>query len=275
MKKIVQKEQLLLEVLESLYPDSSRRTLRTWVKVGKVTVDGRRADRATLLIQKGEEVCVGKAPTPPIKGITILYEDPHLVIVYKPMGLLSVPLEKPGSISVLSILREHYQSQSIYAVHRIDQKTSGILVLAKSEKAREEIDKIFKNHDLIREYLAIVEGRLSTPKGTWESRLVEHTPFEVRVTTNPQKGRLSITHYEVIRTSAKFTYLRLVLETGRKHQIRVHCKEAGHPICGDKRYDSTMNPFKRLCLHANRIAFTHPFTGKKIDITAKPSNVFI
>ena len=270
----IEEEQSLLEALNKLYPDSSNRTLRTWIKVGRVTVDGVVATRANDRVNVGQELLVGKATPDSIHGLKVLFEDKHLVIVDKPMGLLSVPLDREGASSALMILREHYRTSSIFAVHRIDRKTSGVLAFAIGEEARAGMDKLFKEHDLTREYLAVVEGHVTPEKGTWHCRLVERSLFEVGVTTNPDEGRDAITHYEVVRTAPNVSFLRLTLETGRKHQIRVHCKEAGHPIVGDKRYGSTMNPYKRLCLHAHRLAFIHPITGKKVDVTAKTPKSF-
>jgi len=274
MKKEIEQDLPLLDALEQLYPDSSKRTLRTWIKVGKVTVDGIVATRANDIVKAGQELVVGKATPGSVHGLKILYEDPHLVIVDKPMGLLSVPLDREGAPNALKILREHYHTNSIFAVHRIDRKTSGVLAFAKGDEMRAGMDKLFKDHDLTREYLAIVEGNVFPEKGTWHSRLVERSPFEVVATTDPEKGRDAITHYEVVRNSPHVSFLKLTLETGRKHQIRVHCKEAGHPIVGDKRYGSTINPYKRLCLHAHRLAFIHPITGKPIDVSSKTPKSF-
>lgn len=269
MKKIAAQELSLLEVLEGLYPDCSRRTLRHWLKAQRVMVDEVVITRSNHSVKKGQEVSIRKAIPRPIEEFQILYEDPHIVIIDKPEGLLSVPLDNIEAKNALSILRKYYNSSSIFAVHRIDRETSGVLVFAKNEQARVGMDILFKNHNLTREYLALVEGHVSPLKGAWKSFLVEKSSFEVFSTTDKNAGRLAITHYEVIRSTPKCTWLRLILETGRKHQIRVHCKDAGHTILGDKRYGSKVNPYRRLCLHAHRIAFKHPTTGNNIDIQAK------
>lgn len=272
MKKKVLQDESLKEALQSLYPDSSGRTLKNLLQAKRVSVDGKIETHGNFLVKEGQEVMVGKTPAPPLKDFEILYEDIHLVIIDKPTGLLSVPLDEGAVRNALSILREHYQTPSVFAVHRIDKNASGVLVFARSEEAKVGMDELFKSHDLTREYVALVEGRMLSSKGIWKSRLAEQSSsLKVYAVKDPEEGKEAITHYEVIRRAPKCTWMRLTLETGRKHQIRVHCKDAGHPILGDKEYSAMLNPYKRLCLHAHRIAFTHPITKEKLDIQAKPA----
>jgi 23S rRNA pseudouridine1911/1915/1917 synthase len=154
----------------------------------------------------------------------------------------------------------------------LDQETSGVLLFARSKMSEERFNVLFEKHDLEREYRAIVSGHLPERQGTWVHFLREKENYDVEVTTEAQ-GRKAITHYEVLRYSKKLTYLRLRLETGRKHQIRIQCAQAGHPIVGDKRYGSLLNPFKRLCLQAFSLSFIHPFTQKKMSFSS-PSPLF-
>lgn len=261
----IEEEQSLLEALEKWYPDSSRRTLRNWLKAGCVIVDGSRTKLATTLVKKGQELAILQVK-PCV--LPILYEDHDVVVIDKPCGLLSVPLERKKAVNALELLREHYERDTVYAVHRIDRETSGVLVFAKHWNARLAMRDLFKNHDLIREYQAIAEGKFFTPKGVWTSCLVEDPSMKVRTTEDPEEGRIAITHFEVVRIMKNTTFLKLTLETGRKHQIRVHCQKAGHPILGDMRYGSLNNHYHRLCLHAHRISFIQPFTKKKLNIIA-------
>lgn len=250
----------LLEKLQQTYPDSSKRTLQNWIKWGRITLDDVVVKKANTPLLSDQKLAVNKKERQ-IANIPILYEDRYLIVIDKPIGLLSVPAEN-GQPSALSILREHY---SLHAVHRLDQDTSGTLLFARGTLSQDKFDKLFEEHALEREYVAIVEGHLSQEKGTWECYLREKENFDVEITT-PELGKKAITHFEVIRRTKQFTYLRLRLETGKKHQIRVQCKEAGHPIVGDKRYGSLLK--ERLCLHAHRLSFCHPFTGKRIVVTA-------
>ncbi len=250
----------LIQTLQAKYPDSSRRTLLSWIKWGRVAVDGAVTTKANELLTPDQEITIGKKDKI-VESIPILYEDRYLIVIDKPSGLLSVPAENDLP-SALSLLREGY---SALPVHRIDQDTSGTLIFARGVQSQERFDEMFEKHELEREYLAIVEGNIPDQSGTWESYLREKENYDVEVTT-PELGKLAITHYKVIRRTKKFTYLRLRLETGKKHQIRVQCMEAGYPVMGDKRYGSLHK--ERLCLHAHRISFTHPFTGKRLTITA-------
>ena len=202
-------------------------------------------------------------------NIKIIYEDRYLIAVDKPVGLLSVPLDIPSSKRhALGILRDFYQTDQILAIHRIDRETSGILVFARGFGSQKKFDLLFEQHDMQREYFAILEGRLSQDRGTWECILKELPSYDVVIAHNPDEGKQAITHFEVIRRSAKYTYVRLMLETGRKHQIRVHCKQAGCPVLGDERYGATEDPIKRLCLHSRSISFIHPFTKQKLSFTS-------
>lgn len=254
----------VLEALRKIYPDSSRRTLQSWLKAGRFTVDGKPVNRENLVLKPGNRFVSKETFAPPrVPGLKILYEDRYLIAIDKPMGLLSVPLD--GGLSkkhALGLLREHMNTDQIFAVHRIDRETSGVLLFARGKQSAERLGELFEQHDLSREYVAIVEGRLKEDSGTWECPLLELPNLDI---VESPDGKMAITHFEVIRRSAKFTYLKLVLETGKKHQIRVHCKRAGHPVVGDKRYGAQENPIRRLCLHAAKLELIHPFTRKKIS----------
>jgi len=256
-----------LEALRALYPDSSRRTLQNWLKAGRFTVDGKLLRREDEALAPGQVI---RAQTSfraqPVSGLKILYEDRYLIAIDKPVGLLSVPLDEGYSKRhALGLLQDHYQTDQIYAVHRIDRDTSGCLLFARGKQSEQKLKDMFEAHDLTREYCAIVEGRVKEEEGTWTSNLLELENFHV---VESPEGKEAITHYTVIRRSKKYTYLKLRLETGRKHQIRVHCSSAGHPVLGDKRYHATEDPVERLCLHAWHIELVHPFTQKKLSVSA-------
>jgi len=267
MEYIVKSPETVLEALKKIYPDSSRRTLQSWLKNSRFRINGKPIRQENLLLTDGQVIeCKDTFKPPKVPGIKILYEDRYFIVIDKPLGLLSVPLDE-GKLrrDALSLLREHCKMDQIFAVHRIDRETSGILLFAKGKASEEKFDKLFENHDILREYFAIVEGRVKEEKGTWESKLLELPSLHVIVSP---EGRDSITHFTVMRRSAKYTYLKLRLETGRKHQIRVQCQMAGHPVVGDQRYGSVESPLKRLCLHACTLGFIHPFTKKEVKFTS-------
>lgn len=274
MQLIASDNTSLLEILAIIAPDSSKNTLRSWLEKGRVLVDGRVAKKGAQAILKGQTVSVGQRITFAPHEVKILYEDDHLVVVNKPEGLLSVSTDFDRKVNVHSILKRRFYSQQVYPVHRLDREVSGVMVFAYSEKAKEGLKKLFHIHDIQREYIAIVEGTFTEPKGTWESFLKEDAAYFVRSTSSPDLGKRSVTHYEVITSNAKFSLLRLTLETGRKNQIRVHCKEAGHPIVGDIKYGATTTHAGRLCLHARRLQFVHPVLEKPFHFESPLPEVF-
>lgn len=254
---------LVIEAAQKLFPDSSKRTLRAWIKNGRFWIEGKPPLFEKTLLQKGEKLLCKEAFRPPRKiGFDILYEERYFIVIDKPVGLLSVPLEgeKEGK-NALSLLRKHFQSEQIFAVHRLDQKTSGVLLFARGKEAEKRFRKLFEKRQILKEYHAIVEGNLREDKGTWESRLLELPSY--RVIEAPQ-GKRAITHFTTLKRSDRYSYLKLQLETGKKHQIRVQCQTYGHPVVGDKLYGSNANPIQRLGLHAHTLGVTHPFTGKNL-----------
>lgn len=263
----------VLEALRKIYPDSSRRTLQTWLKNGRFLVDEKPIRREDALLTDGQVIVTQETfRAPKVPGLKILFEDRYLVIIDKPVGLLSVPLDGGTTKrDALNRLRQHFDTDQIFAVHRIDRETSGILLFARGKESEERFDGLFERHDILREYFAIVEGRIQDDSGTWRSNLIELPSLHV---IDSPEGKNAITHYSVMRRSAKYTYLKLRLETGRKHQIRVQCQMAGHPVLGDLRYGSVENPLKRLCLHACTLGFKHPFTQREVQFTSPLPRIF-
>lgn len=263
----------LKEALQQIFPDSSRRTLQNWLKNGRFRLDGKPISREDTPLMVGQTLSSKDTfKAPKVAGLKILYEDRFFIVINKPVGLLSVPLdEEQNKRDALGLLRQSYETDHIFAVHRIDKETSGILLFARGKESEEKFDQLFAKHDILREYYAIVEGRLKENSGTWKSKLLELPSYRV---VEDENGKDATTHFSVIRRSAKYTYLKLQLETGRKHQIRVHCQNAGHSIVGDERYGSMENPLKRLCLHACTLGFKHPFTKKEVQFTSPLPTVF-
>lgn len=266
MKYIANNDQSLLDTLMLLSPGSSKTTLRSWLKEGRVQVDGKIEQKGELGIKTGQVVELGHRKKFTEQGIQILYQDVHLVIVDKPPGVLSVSTAFEKGKTLHAYLKEHFRPKRVYVVHRLDQDASGVMVFAFTEEARDRLKNLFEKHDLTREYTAIVEGRMPLGEGTWESILYEDTNYHVHETENEEEGQLAITHYKVLKSTShkRYSWLNLTLETGRKNQIRVHCEQAGYPIVGDFKYTASTNPIKRLCLHAHLLAFVHPITKKSM-----------
>ena len=270
MKYTTEADTQLLEALAKLSPESSQTTRRSWLKDGRVSVDGEVVKIGKTLIYKGQTITLG-AKNVVIRGdIKILYEDRHLVVIEKPEGMLSVSTAYEKGETAHALLKEKYRPQRVHVVHRLDQDTSGVMLFALSEEARDEMKRTFEKHDIERAYTAIVEGMLTPEKGTWKCYLYEDSNYVVHETDDAEYGELAITHYEVKKISRRNTWLELKLETGKKNQIRVHLSDYGNPVAGDRKYGAETNPLRRLCLHASGISFTHPVTGEKLTIESAP-----
>lgn len=269
MKYTPTEDQPLLDALAHLYPQASKTTFRSWVKEGRVAVDGITVKNANVIINKGQELGIGNRKKKVIADrIPVIYEDDDFIVIDKPNGLLSVATAFQREETAYAILKTYYRPRQIHIVHRLDQDTSGSMLFAFHEKACEQLKALFEAHDIERNYVGIVEGHLDPADGTWESYLYEDDNYVVRTTTDPAKGEKAITHYRTLTTSKRYALLNLKLETGKKNQIRVHCQVAGHPIAGDKKYGAETNPIKRLALHAHFLSFVHPKTKKRVRFEA-------
>lgn len=258
----------LFEALKKIFPDSSNTTIRSFLERRRVYVDSVLRTKPKETVEKDQVISIAPIVKKIPFGIEMIFEDKDILVINKPEGLLSVPLDDKKSENALSVLRTYFNTKNIFVVHRIDKKTSGVMMFAKHQEAIDNLNLMFKNHELKREYFAVVEGFVKENEGTWESYLTENKQYYVRAVENEDEGKIAITHFAVVRRSKSFTYLKLNLKTGRKHQIRVHCKDAGHPILGDNRYSSTKSPISRMCLHSAFLGFLHPITGKQMSFAA-------
>jgi 23S rRNA pseudouridine1911/1915/1917 synthase len=267
MKHTANKKASLLETLNEMAPDSSKNTLRVWLQTGRVTVDNQRAERANIEVLPGQTVVVGHKVSFLRGSIRILYDDNDIVVLEKPEGLLSVATDFETRATVHTMLKKQFHNRGVYPVHRLDRDTSGVMIFAYNEKARDHLKTQFEEHQIDKTYFAIVEREMPLGKGIWESYLEEDDFYYVKSTNNSSMGKLATTHYEVLLSHKIRSLLRLKPQTGRKNQLRVHCSEAGFPILGDKKYGAPSNPIKRLCLHAEEITFTHPSTGRRMTFS--------
>ena len=266
MKIVAKSDSKVLELVGELLPDSSMSSRRQWIRQGRITVDGQAVLRPDHQVSPGQTISFSSKQNYLEDDLTILYEDRSLIVIDKPNGMLTVSTDFQTQRTAHWYLKQRYGNQNVHVVHRLDRETSGVMLFARSKQARDKLKKLFEYHDLTREYRAVVKGVPEKKLGFWKSFLVEESDYSVHSTEDRKRGRLAVTHYELLDQRGKYSMLKLTLETGRKHQIRVHCAEAGCPVLGDKRYGTKANPLKRMGLHAHRLAFTHPLTGKKLDI---------
>ncbi|MGD0785557.1 MAG: RluA family pseudouridine synthase [Sedimentisphaerales bacterium] len=207
------------------------------------------------------------------KDLQILYEDDYLLVIDKPAGLLTVQTETNKTRTAQYILTDYvrkgnYKSRNkIFTVHRLDQWTSGVLIFAKSEEIKMQLQAQWK--DTEKKYIAIVHGRMPQKEGIISSYLAENKAFVVYSTTDPAKGKLAQTAYKVLKETPGFSMLEINLLTGRKNQIRVHLTDKGCPIVGDRKYGKSGDDYKRLALHSKSISFKHPVTGKQMTFETR------
>jgi len=208
------------------------------------------------------------------KGLVILYEDRDILVVDKPAGLLTVATETDKLRTVHFALTDYIRKgcaksrKQLYVVHRLDKQTSGVLIFAKTETAKINLQGGWKKTE--KEYLAVVHGRLAERSGTITSYLTENKASQVvYATTDTATGKLSHTRYNVLRETKMFSVLEVHPLTGRKNQIRVHFADIGHSVVGDRKYGIENKRYDRMALHARSIAFNHPFSGKRLLFEAK------
>jgi len=285
---------------------------RTWhqkrCEAGDVTVDGEPV-RASRRLRPGQRVRVelGQDDRPDRGGdlgdlsafpLVVLHEDEHLAVVDKPAGMVAHPVGGYRKSTLINVLHAHYRHAADPArdrvptlVNRIDRHTSGLVVVALSDRARQLTAELFADHSRVeKRYLALVEGHVRDRHGAWEWPIGPDRGHHVRIrraVVDPPKGRPARTRYEVLSRLQGATLLELVLETGRKHQIRVHAAHAGHPLIADRVYGQLRDPtyyadvdqeefaaqlealpIQRHALHAYRLGFDHPVSGSRIDVEA-------
>jgi RluA family pseudouridine synthase len=207
------------------------------------------------------------------KGLSILYEDGDILVVDKPAGLLTVGTATNKTRTAYYILTDYVRKGSlksrkrIFTVHRLDQWTSGILVFAKSEQIKQQLQSRWKQTE--KKYLAVVHGSPAKKADTISSYLAENKAYVVYSTTDATKGKLAHTAYKVLKENRGLSLLEVTLLTGRKNQIRVHLADIGHPIIGDRKYGKADDGYKRLALQAKTLSFKHPTTGRQMTFETK------
>lgn len=209
------------------------------------------------------------------KRFKILHEDRDIIVVDKDHGLLTVGTDREKMKTLHYLLNEYVKKGNdrshnrVYVVHRLDRETSGIVVFAKSEKAKEYLQKNWQSFH--KNYYAVVHGKLKKKEDLISSYLTENKAFIVYAVKDPEKGKLAKTGYTVLKENDLFSLVHITLFTGRKNQIRVHFADLGHPLVGDKVYGKDTKEFKRLALHSTSLTITHPHTHKELSFeTAVP-----
>src|SRR3989440_7007355 len=229
--------QTLLEWLIAKYPKAKRQTLREMVGRGRVSINGKAARSVKEVVGESDRVAVGKKPErarASIEPLKIIHEDEDVLVVNKPPGLLTSTTVRERRATAIEIVRNYLADREPRAragiVHRLDRDASGLLVFSKNNQAHQSLKRQFFAHTVLREYLAVVHGKVSPPKGRIESNLVELKDGSVRDTHAPGKGQNAVTEYAVVKQGEKMALGSVRLRTGRKHQIRAHFTQRKNPV---------------------------------------------
>ena len=201
--------------------------------------------------------------------LDILYEDKEFLVINKKAHQLTVQTDKGVGETLYSEVYDylHKKNQKVFIVHRLDKDTSGVVIFAKNEKIKKALQDEWNGYCEVREYYAVVEGDVKEKSGTIKQYLTENKTLHTYA-TDKLNGKLAITHFETLKESKNYSILKVLIDTGRKNQIRVAFSDMGHPIIGDKNYGSTKNPLRRMCLHHRYIKVKHPFKNKYLEFTA-------
>ena len=259
-------------------PLGSRARAQALIDAGKVRVDGRARPKRhavstgeTIVVDPEEPVATATAVPQVTFGVP--YEDDHLLIVDKPAGLVVHPARghRRGTLAQALAGRAAGGEDPYRAgiVHRLDRDTSGLLVVAKSDDVHRALKALLAARKLRREYLTLVDGRPPARTGTIDAPIGRHRSDRVLMSIDTDEPREARTHFEIERMLPAATLLRVMLDTGRTHQIRVHMAAIEHPVCGDPQYGRAGEyGLERQFLHAARLAFAHPVTGEELDVTS-------
>ncbi len=256
-------------------PIGSRSSAQALIEAGLVRVDGQPA-RKRHLVAPGQVIEISAAqpepaPEGPQASFTIAYEDPHLLVVDKPAGVVVHPARGHRSGTLAQALAAHGAAGGEEGrpgiVHRLDRDTSGLLVVAKSDAVHRALKELIASRALQREYAALVDGHPSARTGMIDAPIGRDRRDRQLVSLDSDVPREARTHFSVVRVLPQSTLLEVRLDTGRTHQIRVHMAAIGHPVCGDPQYGVRGRyGLTRQFLHAQRLAFTHPVTAEPIDV---------
>lgn len=271
--------------LQEKFPSFSRSYFKNLIDSGDVLVDDKE-------VKSGEKLKIGKSVKVHFKepekisteaedvDFEIVYEDDDLVVINKPQGLVVHPCSSTKHGTLVNGLLYRIKNLSGIngklrpgIVHRLDKETSGLLVVAKNDKAHISLAEQIKNKTCKRNYLAILEGNLKDDEGEIETKIGRDKKDRKKMAV-VENGRTAITHFKVLERFKNACFVEFSLKTGRTHQIRVHSKFLNHPIIGDKVYGKEVKGLNGQLLHAYKLSFTHPTTHKEMTFEAKPPKYF-
>ena len=267
--------------------DLTRTAVQNLITEGMITVNGKKIAK-NYVLSGGERVSV-EIPEPTVLDvlpenipIDIVFEDDYLLVVNKPKGMVVHPAAGNYTGTLVNALMYHCKDRlsSINGiirpgiVHRIDKNTSGLLIVAKTDAAHLGLAEQIKEHSFTREYETIIMGRMKEYKGTIDAPIGRHHIDRKKMCVTDKNSKNAVTHYEVLEEFREHSYLKLRLETGRTHQIRVHLSYVGHAVLGDDVYGKPVKDFEGQCLHARKIGFVHPITNEYLEFSSELPDYF-
>lgn len=272
------------KLLNSRLEEMTRSAIQKLIENGSVTLAGKQLAKS-YPVNDGDEIIV--IVPPPVEldvqseaiPLDIVYEDDDLLVVNKPKGMVVHPAPGNYTGTLVNALL-HHCGDSLSGingvirpgiVHRIDKDTSGLLIVAKNDRAHQSLAQQIKEHSFTRLYEAVVYGNLKEDAGTVDAPIGRHLTDRKRMCVTEKHSRNAVTHYRVLGRYPGFTHVELKLETGRTHQIRVHMAYLGHPVAGDPVYGvkKVIAALQGQCLHARVIGFVHPTTGQYLEFTSE------
>ena len=277
MRVTVSEEGPLLDHLKKMQPSTSNNVLRKMLTSQRIQVDESVIYRAKHIVQVGQIIEILPRPKLTIEekqevsakehDLDIIHEDEHILVVSKPAGLLSVATDKLEHYTLHNRCVEYCKANDprgwCFIVHRLDKATSGIMIFAKDENSKRYLQEQFAERQVHRDYVALVEGIAEDGNAT--HHLVEDKTLRVHISeVKTKESKLAITSWEVMKSNDIATLLHVLIETGRRHQIRVALADHGTPVVGDRMHGAENNLFGRICLHATALEFLHPFDDEPV-----------
>ena len=278
---IVDEETLLINYLRKTLTKLSKNNIKSLLTKEMVLVNNSVQTKYDFIVKKNDKITIRETKlrgTKFKKDINIIYEDEDIIAINKPAGLLTIATAKEKEITlyhfVLNYVKSKNKNNKIFVIHRLDKETSGIVIFAKNQNAKNLFQNSWEKIVKKRCYYAVVEGTLEKKEGIIKSYLTENSSFMVYSTNNKKEGKLAVTTYKVLKENKNYSLLNIDIKTGRKNQIRVHLKENGNVIVGDKKYGSNINIINRMALHAYKLEFLNPITNKNMILKTEMPTLF-
>ena len=281
----VNEETELMTFLIDNLPKKNKNNIKSLLVHRQIWVNNKPITQYNYLLEPGKTVTINWNKVrveENYKGVKILFEDKDIIVIQKQAGLLSIASDKEQEKTAYNILKEHVKNEhptnKIFVVHRLDRETSGVMMFAKTPEMQQTLQTSWKKIVQERKYVAVVEGSIKHEKDTIVSWLKENNAFVMYSSPVDNGGKKAVTNYNVLKKNKTHSLVELNIDTGRKNQIRIHMKDLGHSIIGDKKYGATTNPINRLGLHALVLAFKHPTTDELLRfetrVPVKFTNLF-